>query len=30
VRGQVLADVALELDFGVQRHGLDFMSQIGL
>jgi hypothetical protein len=30
VRGQVLADVALELDFGVQGHGLVFMSQIGL
>ena len=30
VRGQVLADVALELDFGVQGHGLGLMNQIGL
>ena len=28
--GQVLAGVGLELDFGVQGHGPDFMSQIGL
>ena len=26
----MLADVVLELDFGVQGHGLDFMNQIGL
>ncbi len=28
--GRVLADARLELDFVVQGHGLDFMSQIGL